>query len=111
MIPSAVVVAESLDTVVKVLQFAHAHRRSVVFRAAGTSLSGQAQTDDLLVDVRKHWGGFEILEDGAAVRARPGAIIGHVNAALQRHQRVLGRTRRARASPASAGWCPTTPAV
>jgi len=90
MIPSAVVVAEGLDTVVKVLQFAHAHRRSVVFRAAGTSLSGQAQTDDLLVDVRKHWGGFEILEDGAAVRARPGAIIGHVNAALKRHQRVLG---------------------
>lgn len=90
MVPSAVVVARDLDAVVSVMAFAHQHRRSIVFRAAGTSLSGQSQTDDLLVDVRKHWGGFEILEDGAAVRARPGAIIGHVNAALKRHQRVLG---------------------
>jgi len=90
MIPSAVVVAEDLEAVVRVMKFAHRRGRSLVFRAAGTSLSGQAQTDDLLVDVRKHWGGFEILEDGAAVRARPGAIVGHINAALKRHQRVLG---------------------
>ncbi|OZD06546.1 FAD-binding oxidoreductase [Rhodococcus sp. 06-235-1A] len=90
MIPSAVVVAEDLDTVIGVLAYAHTHRRSVVFRAAGTSLSGQSQTDDLLVDVRKHWGGFEILDDGKTVRARPGAIIGHINAALKKHQRVLG---------------------
>lgn len=90
MVPSAVVVAEDVDTVVRVLDFARERGRSVVFRAAGTSLSGQSQTDDLLVDVRRHWGGFEVLEDGAAVRARPGAVIGHINAALKRYQRVLG---------------------
>ena len=90
MVPSAVVVAEDVDTVVRVLAFAHERHRSVVFRAAGTSLSGQSQTDDLLVDVRQHWAGFEILEDGAAVRARPGAVIGDINAALKRYQRVLG---------------------
>ena len=90
MVPSAVVVAEDVATVVRVLAFAQDRGRSVVFRAAGTSLSGQSQTDDLLVDVRKHWGGFDILEDGRAVLARPGAVIGHINAVLKRHQRVLG---------------------
>jgi FAD/FMN-containing dehydrogenase len=30
---------------------------SMTFRAAGTNLSGQAQGDGILIDVRRHWTG------------------------------------------------------
>jgi D-lactate dehydrogenase len=61
-----------------------------VFRAGGTSLTGQAQSGDLLVDVRRHWVGLEVLDDGRRVRVRPGTTIGQVNLALRRFGRVLG---------------------
>src|SRR5207302_4730241 len=56
----------------------------------GTSLNGQAQTDSVLVDVRRHWQRARILEDGAAVRVQPGMVIGQVNRLLARHGRKLG---------------------
>src|SRR6185436_7527644 len=56
--PKVVVVARAADDVRKVLAYAREHRESVTFRAAGTSLSGQAQGDGILVDVRRHWEGL-----------------------------------------------------
>ena len=54
----------------------------MTFRAAGTSLSGQAITDGLLVDVGHGWRTIEPLDDGRRVRVQPGAIGGRVNRAL-----------------------------
>ena len=91
MVPAAVVIARDTSDVSNVLRFAERAGRSVVFRAGGSSLSGQAQTDDLLVDVRKHWYGIEVLdEQGLQVRVRPGTTVGQVNAALKPYGRVLG---------------------
>ena len=69
-----------------------ARERSVpiTFRAGGTSLNGQAQTDSVLVDVRRHWQRAQVLDDGAAVRVVPGMVVGHVNRLLARHGRKLG---------------------
>jgi D-lactate dehydrogenase len=52
MVPAAVVIARDTSDISNALRFARRAGRSAVFRAGGTSLSGQAQTDDLLVDVR-----------------------------------------------------------
>ncbi|MFI5613207.1 FAD-binding and (Fe-S)-binding domain-containing protein [Amycolatopsis sp. NPDC051903] len=90
MVPRAVVVARDTRDVVAVLDTARRQGRTLVFRAGGTSLSGQAQSDDLLVDVRKHWVGVEVLDDGRRVRVRPGTTVGQVNLSLKRHGRVLG---------------------
>ncbi|MHB8187872.1 MAG: FAD-binding and (Fe-S)-binding domain-containing protein [Dermatophilaceae bacterium] len=90
MVPQAVVVARHSDDVAAVLRFAERSGRSVVFRAGGTSLSGQSQSDDLLVDVRKHWSGLTVLDEGRSVRVRPGTTVGQVNAALKPYGRVLG---------------------
>jgi D-lactate dehydrogenase len=90
MVPQAVVVARHSDDVAAVMRYARTTGRSVVFRAGGTSLSGQSQTDELLVDVRKHWSGFEVLDEGRSVRVRPGTTVGQVNAALKPLGRVLG---------------------
>jgi D-lactate dehydrogenase len=98
-VPQVVVVAEDIGDVSAVLSYAREHGRHVVFRAAGTSLNGQAQGEDILVDVRQHWAGVEVLDDGAHARIRPGTTVQRANAALARHGRVLGP------DPASAIAC------
>jgi D-lactate dehydrogenase len=91
MVPAAVVIARDTSDISNALRFARRAGRSAVFRAGGTSLSGQAQTDDLLVDVRKHWYGIHVLDERALqVRVRPGTTVGQVNATLQPYGRVLG---------------------
>lgn len=98
-VPQVVVIAEDIDDVSAVLSYAHGRQREVVFRAAGTSLNGQAQGEDILVDVRRHWAGIEVLEGGRRARIRPGTTVLRANAALARHGRVLGP------DPASALAC------
>ncbi|MFJ3922967.1 FAD-binding and (Fe-S)-binding domain-containing protein [Streptomyces sp. NPDC090022] len=98
-VPQVVVVAEDIDDVSAVLSYAHGRGREVVFRAAGTSLNGQAQGEDVLVDVRRHWAGIEVLEEGRRARIRPGTTVQRANAALARYGRVLGP------DPASAIAC------
>ncbi|MFB7863136.1 FAD-binding and (Fe-S)-binding domain-containing protein [Streptomyces sp. NPDC056069] len=98
-VPQVVVVAEDIDDVSAVLSYAHGKGREVVFRAAGTSLNGQAQGEDILVDVRRHWAGVEVLDDGARARIRPGTTVVRANAALAPYGRVLGP------DPASAIAC------
>jgi D-lactate dehydrogenase len=90
LIPKAVAMPRSVDDVVALLRFACETTTPLVFRAAGTSLNGQAQTDSVLVDVRRHWQWIRVLEDGAAVRVGPGTVLGRVNRALARYGRKLG---------------------
>ncbi|MET7697983.1 FAD-binding and (Fe-S)-binding domain-containing protein [Streptomyces sp. NPDC005485] len=98
-VPQVVVVPEDLDDVSAILSYAHGKGREVVFRAAGTSLNGQAQGEDILVDVRRHWTGVEVLDAGERARIGPGTTVARANAALARHGRVLGP------DPASAIAC------
>ncbi|WOI60479.1 FAD-binding and (Fe-S)-binding domain-containing protein [Streptomyces fradiae] len=98
-VPQVVLVAEDVDDVAAILAYAHGKGRELVFRAAGTSLNGQAQGEDILVDVRRHWEGVEVLDGGARVRVRPGTTVARVNAALAPYGRVLGP------DPASAAAC------
>ncbi|MEX0168835.1 FAD-binding and (Fe-S)-binding domain-containing protein [Streptomyces sp. LMG1-1-1.1] len=98
-VPQVVIVAEDIDDISTVLSYAHGKGREVVFRAAGTSLNGQAQGEDILVDVRRHWVGVEVLDDGARARIRPGTTVVRANVALAPYGRVLGP------DPASAVAC------
>ena len=90
MIPSAVVMARDVGDVVKVMDYARRGGAPITFRAAGTSLNGQAQGEGIMVDVRRHWRGVEIEDGGASARVRPGTLLGHVNAVLAPHGRRLG---------------------
>ncbi|MEU8888629.1 FAD-binding and (Fe-S)-binding domain-containing protein [Streptomyces sp. NPDC048442] len=98
-VPQVVVVAEDIDDISAILSYAHGKGREVVFRAAGTSLNGQAQGEDVLVDVRRHWSGVEVLDGGARARIQPGTTVVRANAALAPYGRVLGP------DPASAIAC------
>ena len=88
--PRAVVTPGSLPELVAALTAAHHAGQPVTFRAGGTSLSGQAGTDGVLIDTRRHFQRVEILDDGARVRCQPGAVLRRVNAMLARYGRSLG---------------------
>lgn len=62
-LPRVVLVPGDLDDVSAILSCAHGKGREVVLRAAGTSLGGQAQGEDIPVDVRRHRTGVEVLDD------------------------------------------------
>ncbi|MGW2396151.1 FAD-binding and (Fe-S)-binding domain-containing protein [Kitasatospora sp. NPDC001664] len=87
-VPQVVVIAETVADVSAVFAYAHRKGRQVVLRAGGTSLNGQAQGEDVLVDVRRHWAGITV--EGERARIRPGTTVARANAALARHGRVLG---------------------
>ena len=90
LIPKAIVMPRDVDDVVKLFASARRTGTPLVFRAAGSSLNGQSQTDSVLVDVRRHWQRARVLDDGATVRAQPGIVLGHVNRLLARSGRKLG---------------------
>jgi D-lactate dehydrogenase len=97
--PKVVVIARDIEDVRKVLSYARGAQESVTFRAAGTSLSGQAQGDGILLDVRRHWAGITVEAQGQRLRARPGSILSRANLALLQHGYRLGP------DPASASAC------
>ncbi|MBP2372084.1 D-lactate dehydrogenase [Pseudonocardia parietis] len=88
--PRAVVTVQGADDVARLFTASAATGVPLTFRAGGTSLSGQAVTDGILVDARRHFRGIEILDDGARVRVGPGATVRAINTRLARHGRMLG---------------------
>ncbi|BDO41018.1 FAD-binding and (Fe-S)-binding domain-containing protein [Cellulomonas sp. NTE-D12] len=90
LVPQAVVAPRDADEVGRLLQATAAAGLPLTFRSGGTSLAGQAGTAGVLADVRRHFGGIEVLDDGARVRVQPGATVRRVNAQLARYGRKLG---------------------
>src|SRR6202167_3223872 len=88
--PQVVIVAESVEQITETLQYAKQNHRSVTFRASGSSLNGQSQGDDILIDVRDCFNGVEVLADGRYAKIKPGTIIAAANRALLPYDRVLG---------------------
>ena len=90
LIPQVVVQPRDPRSVAALIAYGREHGIPVTFRAGGTSLNGQSQTDGILVDVRRHWRGVEVLDDGARARVRPGTVLGHANRVLAPRGRKLG---------------------
>jgi D-lactate dehydrogenase len=90
LIPRAVVRPRDAADVSALLRTVSEHGTPVVFRAGGTSLNGQSQTDSILVDVRHHWQRARVQEHGALARLEPGVTLGLANRLLARYGRRLG---------------------
>jgi D-lactate dehydrogenase len=88
--PKAIVMAHDADDVAKTMRFGREMGVPVVFRAGGSSLNGQSQGDGILIDVRRHFGGIEVLDDGRAASIAPGVILGHANRVLEPYGYRLG---------------------
>lgn len=90
MTPQAVVIAEDAAEVGRLMRAATTSGTRITFRSGGTSLSGQAATDGLLVDVRRGFRRIDVLDDGRRVRVQPGATVRQVNTRLARSGFRLG---------------------
>jgi len=90
LLPSAVVTPRDAAQVGALLRTSAAMGVPLTFRSGGTSLSGQATNDGVLVDVRKAFKEIEVLDGGERVRIQPGATVRAVNIRLARHARKLG---------------------
>ena len=99
LIPQAVVVAGNADEVGRLLRASATQGVPLTFRSGGTSLSGQALTDGVLVDVRRNFKNIEVLDGGARVRVQPGVTVRALNARLAPYGRKFGP------DPASEGAC------
>ncbi|MDZ4335490.1 MAG: FAD-binding and (Fe-S)-binding domain-containing protein [Pseudomonas sp.] len=90
LIPKLVVRVEAELEVVDLLKLASAHQVPVTFRAAGTSLSGQAISDSVLIVLGDNWNGREVRGQGSQIRLQPGVIGAAANAVLAPFQRKIG---------------------
>jgi D-lactate dehydrogenase len=73
LIPRAVVQPTTAEEIKHLFRFSHEYGIPLVFRAGGTSLSGQAITDGILVDIGRHWRGAWSRTE-RLVRVQPGLI-------------------------------------
>jgi D-lactate dehydrogenase len=90
LLPRVVVMAHDADDVARTLDYGRREGVPVTFRAGGTSLNGQGQSDGILVDVRRYFAGVAVEEGGASARVKPGTVLGHANRVLAPHGRKLG---------------------
>ncbi|EOZ4845543.1 MULTISPECIES: FAD-binding and (Fe-S)-binding domain-containing protein [Pseudomonas] len=90
LIPKLVIRVESEDEVIQLLKLAEADGVAVTFRAAGTSLSGQAISDSVLIVLGDNWNGREIRGQGTQIRLQSGVIGAQANAWLAPFGRKIG---------------------
>ena len=90
MVPQIVVRAADEAEVSQLLQTAAKHKLPVTFRAAGTSLSGQAISDSILIVAGKNWEKWSISEDAMFITLQPGIVGSKVNDYLRPYGKKFG---------------------
>ena len=90
LVPKIVIRAANETEVSSILQAASVHKIPVTFRAAGTSLSGQAISDSVLIVAGRHWDKWSVSESGDTVTLQPGVIGADVNRILKPYGRKFG---------------------
>jgi D-lactate dehydrogenase len=99
LVPQLVLMLDNEDEVVRVLKEAALFQLPVTFRAAGTSLSGQAQSESVLIMLTTNWRAHEILDLGLKIKLGPGVIGADANKYLLPYGRKIGP------DPASINTC------
>ncbi|MBD1553786.1 FAD-binding and (Fe-S)-binding domain-containing protein [Pseudomonas typographi] len=90
LVPKLVIRVESEAEVIALLRLAQRERVPVTFRAAGTSLSGQAISGSVLLVLGDGWNGHEVRQRGEQIRLQPGVIGAQANLWLAPYGRKIG---------------------
>ncbi|NQV34686.1 MAG: FAD-binding oxidoreductase [Phycisphaeraceae bacterium] len=90
LIPHMVIKAKHEEEVSLILTESSKLSVPVTFRAAGTSLSGQAISDSVLVIAGDHWTDFHVEDQGLRIRLQPGLVGERANAVLAPYGRKIG---------------------
>ncbi len=83
LLPKVVIQSANETEIIEILKAANKYNLPLTFRAAGTSLSGQAISNSILVIAGKNWEKYEIDPDGNSIRLQPGIIGQQVNEILK----------------------------
>ena len=89
-IPKVIVQPKNIDHVADIFRYCIRKGRRATFRAGGTSLNGQSQGDDILIDVRQHWSGWKVEDNGSRIRCKVGTTLGRINEVLKPYARRMG---------------------
>ncbi len=90
LIPKLIVKLDNIDEVVLTMQLCRKLKVPYTFRAAGTSLSGQAISDSVLITLTDNWRSHTILQYGAKIQLQPGVIGADANRYLAEYGRKIG---------------------
>jgi D-lactate dehydrogenase len=90
LIPKIVINVANEKEVQLILREAHKLKLPVTFRAAGTSLSGQAVTDSILVRLGQGWRRYRVFDKALKIQLEPGIIGSQANAILAEFDRKIG---------------------
>ncbi|TDD99537.1 FAD-binding and (Fe-S)-binding domain-containing protein [Flavobacterium cellulosilyticum] len=90
LIPKIVVLAHNETEVVAIIKQAKKLDIALTFRAAGTSLSGQAITDSVLVVATHGWKSYTIFDNNQKIKLEPGIVGAKANQFLTQHGLKIG---------------------
>ncbi|WP_410877558.1 FAD-binding and (Fe-S)-binding domain-containing protein [Myroides sp. DW712] len=90
LVPQVVVEVKNEAEAVSAIALAYHMQLPITYRAGGTSLSGQAITDSILLVATHHWKNYSIEEDGLRATFQPGIIGGRANILLAPYGRKIG---------------------
>ena len=88
--PELIVLPSSAMDIKLLFEFCRRENKYLTFRAAGTSLSGQALTDGILCDISQKFRNLIITHEGRKVTVEPGVRGGYINKLLAKYGRILG---------------------
>ena len=89
LIPEEVLHPANETEIQALLARAHKEGKHITFRAAGTSLSGQAISDSLLVVCGKKWEQYTVGKEGKTITLQPGIVGQRVNEILKPYGRYF----------------------
>ena len=87
--PRVVIRAKDENEVSAIVQVASRYGLPFTFRAAGTSLSGQSVSDNILIVAGKNWEDYSVAPDAESITLQPGLVGARVNQILKPLGRVF----------------------
>lgn len=90
LVPKVVVLVQSEVEVQSIIALALEMKLPLTFRAAGTSLSGQASCNSILVVLFGSFRKFKVLKNGELVNLEPGVLGGQLNRILKLYRKKIG---------------------
>jgi D-lactate dehydrogenase len=90
LIPKIVIKADNAFQVQEIIKLAYKMNLSITFRAGGTSLSGQAISDSILIITSRNFTNFKIAPDASFISLEPALTGAQVNGLLAKYSKKIG---------------------
>jgi D-lactate dehydrogenase len=88
--PKIVINVDNESQVCQIIKHANRLQVPVTFRAAGTSLSGQAISDSILIMIGRGWRKYDVIDNAARIQLEPGIIGSQANQVLAAYDKKIG---------------------